>query len=236
MPICHTKNGKPKALSQARQVKALVEALANIEKQAKRYKKDLIKIGHTIDMIDSNTDSQYLSHLTKNLQHSVSNIGMKSIFTTNPFDCTNKELLEMPLVRGRKSTDIGKTTRSYTRGETEFYKKHLLNQKEYLLQNNCKDILNKKEFFFILRETAKKIISNIKKDVTFPAREKCNQGKYYRLLYDIIGKLDLKQEYLKTTQMIYGKKVEMEAAMQSNNLKKQIERKMRLLKELEESK
>ena len=234
VPICHTSGGKPKALSQARQVKALIQALKNIDANKNNYQKQLTKTGHTIGMIACDDDKLYLSHLTKNIQSNLANIQFSTVFDKNPLVCTNAELLDLKLPPGRKTTDFGKTTRSYTRGETQFYKKHFLNPKHTSKQEN--DVLNIRQFFGILRLTAQRIASKIKKEKNFPNRMQCNHAKYYRLLYDTLNMFDLKQEYLATAKSFYGNETTMRTAMQADGLKTKMEQKLQLLKELDESK
>ena len=95
--------------------------------------------------------------------------------------------------------------------------------------------MNRKEFLDILRLAGKRLVNRIICDGKFPSKDKCGDGKYYKLLYDMIEKLDLKSEYLVSAELYYGRKVSMESAMKSSAMKQKVDEKLNMLKELKES-
>ena len=121
--ICHTSEGKRRALPVEYQVKTLIEAVNIVRKSNHDYGKELYQTGYGLDLVRSEKD-YYLSHLMSNGYGASSIFRAVTSLPVDPFNTSHADLLKIKSKPGRKTTDAGKNTRGYSQHESKIIQSH----------------------------------------------------------------------------------------------------------------
>ena len=233
-PICHTKNGKPKSFAQPLQCKLLAQALETVrneEKKLELYLQQLQQTGYLYYSERAVTEEKYLRHLTSAMENCLSDVACGSILPCNPFEKTCQELLSYKWKTGPKTTDMGKTTRSYTAEEALFYQQNMKNSKQF--ESSSSGLLNNKEFFNIVDQTVARLKTQIVETYKFPKKADAASRDSLHLFWKITQEFDFSAEFLKTAQQLKSdNSLSLSQVLQSHTFQEKIQTKMQLLREL----
>ena len=137
--ICHTPTGNNKCPHYGYQIQFVMKALNALKnkKYYDLYLNNFINVGLLSDTNNNLFRKEYLKHVTKKFEDSLCELkGLKSIAEYNPTTISAADACKIKSKPGRKPTDVGTLSRSYSLNKASYVKTLLSNNKSNKIDDN----------------------------------------------------------------------------------------------------